>query len=141
MLRGRFGATSGRPYIKGQLIIPRLKIAGYVSFLVDTGADSTIGIKTNANALGLDYSGLVAPEQARGVGGNAKVYMERAVLAFAEPRTRIDLYAITIGVFEPKLPSRHLPSLLGGDVLHRWRMSYNHSNGRLFFKVLSADHS
>ena len=37
MLRGTFD-TDGRPYMEGHLLIPRLRIASKVSFLVDTGA-------------------------------------------------------------------------------------------------------
>lgn len=39
MLRGRFGDTSGRPYLEGRLFLPRLKLQGDISFIVDTGAE------------------------------------------------------------------------------------------------------
>ena len=40
MLKGRFGDTSGRPYIEGHILLPRLKKRGNVSFVFDTGADT-----------------------------------------------------------------------------------------------------
>lgn len=58
MLKGRFGDTTGAPYIEGRLLIPRLKIDGYVSFLVDTGSDSTVLMQTDGARLGLNYSKL-----------------------------------------------------------------------------------
>lgn len=42
MLRGRFGDTTGAPYIEGRLILTRLNLTADISFLVDTGADYTV---------------------------------------------------------------------------------------------------
>jgi hypothetical protein len=40
-IAGRFGDTTGRPYLEGRLVLPRLGKRGDFSFLVDTGADYT----------------------------------------------------------------------------------------------------
>lgn len=139
MLKGRFGDTTGAPYIEGRLLIPRLKIDGYVSFLVDTGSDSTVLMQTDGARLGLNYSKLKNKTLAIGVGGEANIYREPANLVFSEPGTRIHLYVLDLQVLEPKSANKTTPSLLGRDILNRWRMSYNATNKRLFFEVLSAD--
>ena len=38
MLHGRFGESSGRPYVWARVFIPRLGLVGNVSFIFDTGA-------------------------------------------------------------------------------------------------------
>ena len=58
MLQGRFGDTSGRPYLEGRFYIPRLGVQGNISFLVDTGADSTTLLPADANKLNIDHSEL-----------------------------------------------------------------------------------
>ena len=39
MIVGKFDAR-GRPYVKGELTLPRLGVSHDVNFLLDTGADS-----------------------------------------------------------------------------------------------------
>ncbi|MCH8188606.1 MAG: retroviral-like aspartic protease family protein [Proteobacteria bacterium] len=127
------------PYIEGRPLIPRLNIDGYVSFLVDTGADTTVLMQTDGARLGLDYSRLKNETFAIGVGGEAKIYREPVNLVFSEAGTRIHLYVLDLHVLEPKSANKTMPSLLGRNILNRWRMSYNATNKRLFFEVLSAD--
>ena len=94
MIRGRFGDTTGRPYIEGRLIVPRLNLRSDVSFIVDTGADNSL-------LMPLDGSSICSPA--------------------------------------PDI--MNIPSLLGRDILDRWRMTYNPSKRYLAFKVLSADYT
>ena len=61
MLRGRFGDSTGRPYIEGRLIIPRLNIKSDMSFLVDTGADRSLLMPGDGRRLAIDYSKLGQP--------------------------------------------------------------------------------
>ena len=49
MLHGRFGESSGRPYISARVFIPRLGLAGTVSFIFDTGADSSVLMPAEAH--------------------------------------------------------------------------------------------
>lgn len=139
MLKGRFGDTTGSPYIEGRLLIPRFNIKGDMSFLVDTGADDTVLMQTDGDRLGLDYSLLENVTQASGLGGTANLYQEPAYLLFIEPGKKAYVYGLNIQVLEPDPAYDTLPSVLGRDILNRWRMSYNATTKRLFFKVLSAD--
>ena len=112
---------------------------GYVSFLVDTGADRTTLMQADGLRLSLDYSRLWNATQALGVGGLATIFSEPASLIFSEPRTSVYVYSLDVDILQPKPINENTPSLLGRDILNRWRMSYNAANKRLFFKVLSAD--
>ena len=45
MLEGRFGDTTGRPYVDGRLfVLGRQELNSNISFLVDTGADGSMGL-------------------------------------------------------------------------------------------------
>ena len=78
MLHGRFGESSGRPYVSARVFIPRLGPAGNVSFIFDTGADSSVLMPADAIALGVDHALLSNPFESFGIGGSAPTYVERA---------------------------------------------------------------
>ena len=139
MLRGRFGNTSGRPYVEGRLIVPRLHAAGDISFLVDTGADETFLMPGDGLTIGLDYSLLTdLNTDARGAGGPIASYREQAWVAFADGGSLYG-YEISLAILELRNDMLTVPTLLGRDVLHRWVMSYHHSADRLEFEIESAD--
>lgn len=139
MLRGRFGDTTGRPYLEGRLILPRLNVQGDISFLVDTGADRTVLMPVDAVRLGIDYRQLRGSHVTVGLGGMAHMFVEADAAVFLEGAATLHLYFVDIAIpsFTPEIAD--LPSLLGRDVLDRWRMHYNPTAGTLSFKVLSAD--
>ena len=142
MIAGRFGDTTGRPYVSGRLLLPRVGLATNLSFLVDTGADFSTLMPGDGIKMKLDYPGLKNPTTVGGMGGNAACYQEQAILLFHEPdRKLMRAYAITLMI--PRLDPDlfRMPSLLGRDVLDRWHMSYDPSRGKLSFTVRSADHT
>jgi len=69
MLQGRFGNTSGRPYIEGRLSFPRLGIAGDISFLMDTGADTSVIMPIDSGRMGVDVNQLTTTTESYGIGG------------------------------------------------------------------------
>ena len=137
---GRYGDTSGRPYLEGRLILPRIGIAGNISFLVDTGADASMIMPLDGKRLGIDYSQLQGDAVSFGLGGEIHSFLEDAILVFTEPGSALYLYNIEIDIPppDPALPD-DLPSLLGRDILDRWRMTYSPSRKNLTFKVFEAD--
>ena len=141
MLRGRFDTRTGRPYIEGRLVIPRLNLHGDVSFLIDTGADTSALMPADALRIGLPYAGLTNEREAVGVGGISRSFAEQALVAFTDPGKSLFIYRIeiVIPVATPEL--QRLPSLLGRDILNQWSMSYNPSRGRLACRVVSADYT
>ena len=139
MLYGRFGNTSGRPFLEGRLILPRLEIAGHVSFLVDTGADESFLHPADGLLLGVPYANLQDEHESVAIGGSVRTCIEPAVIAFSEAGVAVHAYHVRIGIPEPTQDTMGLPSLLGRDVLDHWRMVYEPSNRLLAFEVLSAD--
>lgn len=139
MFSGRFGETSGRPYIEAQVILPRLKMSSGVSFIVDTGADQTVLMPLDAVRLGINYRRLRRGQNLFGVGGSCKSYRESALIVFSENNRRLFLYEIEIGIIEKRKEFMRTRSLLGRDILDRLRMDYNASKGVITFKAVSPD--
>ncbi len=64
------------------------------------------------------------------------------MLAFDEPSRRLThFYAITIMIPETHSALMKTSSIIGRDVLDRWRMSYDPGGSGLKFTVRSADKS
>ncbi len=80
MLRGRFGDTTGRPYIEGRLILPTQGLNSDLSFLVDTGADSSMLMPADALRMGRDYGKLARKTESVGIGGRSPNFVEHATL-------------------------------------------------------------
>ncbi|MHB8376813.1 MAG: hypothetical protein ACYDEB_07640 [Dehalococcoidia bacterium] len=138
MLRGRFGNTTGRPYIEGRLLLPRLALRSEISFCVDTGADRTILLPSDSMRMNLDFSRLGNRAAAVGIGGTAAMFDEEAVIAFAD-KLAVYVYRLRIKIAANQPSIRDLPSLLGRDVLHRWHMNYHPGRNRLTMRVVTAD--
>lgn len=102
MLRGRFGNTSGRPYLEGRLILPRIDAQGDVSFLVDTGADKTVMMPADARRLGIDYRSLTGSQYTVGVSGLARTSIEPGAVVFDEGSRSLHVYYIDVVI-----PQRH----------------------------------
>jgi predicted aspartyl protease len=144
MLRGRFGDTTGRPFIEAHVHLVRPGIRFNLSFLVDTGADRTLITPMEGARMGLDYSKLRPGRTLEGLGGSVKGYEEPAILTFEESRKRLVSYTFEIGIAEPRRirRSQHpedVVVLLGRDVLQNFAMSYNQRREHLSLKVLAAD--
>ena len=140
MLRGRFGESSGRPYVSARVFIPRLGLAGNVSFIFDTGADSTVLMPADAITLGVDYGSLSNPSQSLGIGGSASMYREWTYLTFADANgDRLYSYDIPLLICDYTPDAMGIPSLLGRDVIDRWRVTYDKSAAELTAEVLSSD--
>jgi aspartyl protease len=138
MLKGRFGNTSSAPYLEGQLVIPRLGVKGLVSFLVDTGADKALIMPADGIRLGIDYGRLHSPQNYIGIGGNTKIHSEQALVTFSEARF-VYTYNVKIGISAALPDLMKAPSLLGRDIINRWKMTYDPAKDRVNFKVGSAD--
>jgi len=121
MLRGRFGDTSGAPYLEAHVSFPRLGLRGLVSFLVDTGADATVLMPPDSMKLGVDFRSLKNATTSVGIGGVSKGYSERAAISFFDHRY-IYTYVLNVEVSAPTLDNRRFPSLLGRDILGQWRI-------------------
>ena len=142
MLRGRFGHANKPPYIQGRLFVPRLKIWSDVSFLVDTGADKTTLLPADGLRMGLNYDTLIrSPIPSVGIGGISRSYTEESVVLFNEPGKALYVYEIALEIVGSDDHFMDIPSLLGRDILNRWRMNYSPTTDELTFQVITADHT
>ncbi len=139
MITGRFGDTSGRPFIEGLLILPRLNVQGNVSFLMDTGADSSMVMPNDAKRLAIPYDKLQGDRECGGIGGIVHSFTERAILVFTDPNVMLYGYDLEVDIMPDGPEMEEVPSLLGRDVLDRWRITYDPQGVGLRAKVRSAD--
>ena len=142
MILGRFGNTTGRPYVNGRLLLPRLNLSSNLSFLVDTGADVSTLMPADGLTMGINYQALIDPRIVGGLGGTSNCFAEDALIAFHEPnRNLIQTYEVTIVIPEVQPSIMKMPSIVGRDILDRWRLNYDPSRGSLIFTVRSAEHT
>lgn len=142
MLRGIFGGVTGTPYIEGSVLIPGLAKPTDILFLVDTGADMTMLLPQDSDKIGIDFGALLGPlERSTGIGGVARIKTLPATVLFTDPGRAVYGYEVVLSILEPSEAIREMPSLLGQDVLRRWRMTHSPPTNRLSFSVYSADYS
>jgi predicted aspartyl protease len=132
MLTGRFGNTTGSPYLEARIFFPRLGVRGLVSFLVDTGADVTVLMPTDTQKLGIDFGSLQNPVTSDGIGGPASGFNEHALLSFSDG-TYVYSYLLQIEVAGPTGHNQRFPSLLGRDLLNLWRFVMDRSKNKITF--------
>ena len=138
MLRGRFGDTSGRPYMEGHVLLPRLGWSGKVSFIFDTGADTSLLMPLDAQRMGIDYGLFENEVSTLGIGGASETFTESAYLAFAGDEALYG-YEIELHICKPADELMTIPSLLGRDIIDRWRVTYDRSASELLAEVISSD--
>ncbi len=131
MVAGYF-TEQGLPYVRGQLFLPRLSVAGPVDFLVDTGAVSTVLHPDDGARLFCPFDQLVLPVTLEGVGSALTYYRELAQVILGESDTGPP-FSIEISIAKPGSPADGLDSLLGRDVLNRLRMDYDFPQNLLQF--------
>jgi predicted aspartyl protease len=137
---GRFGDTSGRPFVEGHFLLPSQNLRGNISFLVDTGTDLTMIMPDDSQRLGIDLDNLSGQQETTGIGGRVETALERALITFHEPNSnKLRLYNLDLDFIYPNSYTRNMPSILGRDIIDRWRINYDPSKDKLTFTVRSAD--
>ena len=139
MIAGVFD-VHGYPTVQARLDIPRLNVSYPVPFLLDTGADVTTIHPRDAARAGVPFDWLRAGTTVGGIGGQSTYYEEPATLVFTDDTERQSYrYNITVDIAKPEDVSDQIPSLLGRDIIDRWRMVYDRTDDILEFTVRSAD--
>ena len=110
--------------------LPRLRIRGYVSFLVDTGASGSVLMPADSKKLGIDFKKLINPTSSQGIGGFQKGFNETAVIALSDGKY-VYGFDIELEIAERTKDNQHLPSLLGRDVLNRCRLVTDYERATL----------
>jgi hypothetical protein len=139
VLRGRFGDTTGRPYLEGRLLLPTQGVQLDISFLVDTGADKSMLMPGDGLRSTLDYGKLTGNEWVGGISGAMSVFTEQAAIVFTEPGKKLYMYMLNIHIAPASPETMDCSSLLGRDILDNWEMLYRPTTGQLLFDVKMAD--
>ena len=138
-LAGRFEGVTGEPRIDAEVALPSLGATRSIPFLLDTGADTTFLMAEDAIRMGIDFGNLtLSPRLGSGVGGYIRIYHADASITFAD-RENLYVYRAELAIAEPGEHNRGLPSLLGRDILNRWRLRYDAPANALEAQVDSAD--
>ena len=136
MIEGYFDSVYGRPYVQGRLYLPRLRVFGYVDFLVDTGADTSRLHPRDATVLGVNYGQLLAPggDPQLGIGGVEYPHKEEAVVIFQDGEI-LRPFETVISIAAPSPHNVRFPSLLGQDVIRHLKMVHDKPRGLLEFSL------
>ena len=134
MLLGNFDAN-GRPYLTAWLVIHELDLAAPISFLVDTGADSTMLAPADAQSMGIDLNNLQESAlSVGGIGGESTPYSIQAEIMVTD-RGKAYFYPIDLKIPKPQDVPENMPSLLGQNILRYWMMRHSPSTDDLRFDV------
>lgn len=139
IIKGSFDPETGRPYCQGLLFIPVFNKSSLIDFIVDTGSDVTTLNPGDGLKMKIDYRKLDYSEPCIAVGSSHNACLVQAVLGFLSDDGSLLGYIVGLHI-TPKLKgSEQLPSLLGTDVLRKWRLHWDPSQDILDFEPLSYD--
>ena len=138
-LSGRFEGAPGTPYIDAKVGLPALGRTRTIPFLLDTGSDTTVLMANDAVRMGIDLRNMaLSSKLGSGVGGSIRLHQMSASITFSDAEN-LYVYRTELAVAEPDGHNRGLPSLLGRDILNRWRLRYDAPANALEAEVASAD--
>jgi len=133
------------PFVKAVVVSRRLNVSRLVDFHIDTGASASIILDKDLRYLKLDVGGLKRAERdVGGIGGSIRTYMiEDAALIFravdgsvVEEGLKLLVGSHELGGLDAE--SRRLmmviPSLLGRDILGRFRLVYDERSDDVYLE-------
>ena len=124
--------------MEGHVLLPRLGWSGNVSFIFDTGADTSLLMPLDAQRMGIDHAIFDNEVSTLGIGGVSENFVEPAYLAFVGDEALYG-YQIELYICKPANELMNVPSLLGRDIIDRWRVTYDKSASELLAEVISSD--
>ena len=138
MIQGWF--EDGQPTILARVLMPRLMVNTYTTFLVDTGSDST-GIHPDpAIFADLSYAQLENSFVITGATGSSRRFTESATIAIASADgASVYHYDVDIWIATPRDAPAGLPCIFGQDILKDLRMTHDPTDDILTFQVRRAD--
>ncbi len=138
MISGFFKNDAG--YINAHIISPSLGIDETIEFLVDTGATRTTLLDKDAIFLGLDYNNLRKHNQnVSGIGGSVETFIiDDATLILGSKQIHLSVFVVrhALGNLnkEDKIKILRIPSLLGRDVINRFRLVFDKQENKIFLE-------
>jgi hypothetical protein len=95
----------------------------------------------DAARLSLDYSKLTQTAISTGIGGQSSDFVAPAMIAFSAPGTPLFLYQVYLRIMRKTEHNEDIPSLLGRDIIGRWRIVFDKPHNVVSADVISADAS
>ena len=92
----------------------------------------------DAHRIGIDYRLFENEVSTLGIGGASENFIEPAYLAFVGDEALYG-YEIELHICKPADELMTIPSLLGRDIIDRWRVTYDKSASELLAEVISSD--
>jgi len=138
MLYGRWGKTTGRPFVEAFVRFPRLNAGGSISFYIDTGADSSMIMPADAQRIGFKYNLVTSMTKVSGLNGEVACFLEDGIIAVAE--SSLYIYQVPLRVAPLKPHTEKLPSLLGRDILDNWTLVLDKPNNSIEARIVKYDH-
>lgn len=138
MISGFFKNDAG--YINAHIISTSLGIDETIEFLVDSGASRTTLLDKDAIFLGLDYSNLKKHNQnVSGIGGSVETFIiDDATLILGSEQIHLSVFIVrhALGNLnkEDKIKILRIPSLLGRDVINRFRLVFDKQENKIFLE-------
>ncbi len=132
MIQGFFDPHSTRPVpkVRVSLFLPGISTDdAHVDFLLDTGASTTCLHPRDARAVGISAARLLLPDRwprqrsAAGIGGSSLYYLVPAHYAFEHDNGQWEIHEGEILVAQLQPANERLPSLLGWNILQRFRIT------------------
>ncbi len=130
-------APTPAAYISAVVSIPDLNVKATVQFLIDTGATKTVIMEKDVGRLGIDCSRLSNPSRLFGIGGDIEACQMAGVDFIFDEEERGEhterLETIRIASRNREKPEKFgLPSMLGRDVLNKYRLVYDKRKNSVF---------
>ena len=103
--------------------------------MVDTGADTTVLSRSDAESIGAEIDGLDDPYDVGGIGGTMKMYSVPAAVCLSDGSNERS-FDVPLGIpakIADAAGHEEMPSLLGRDVINRSVMIYDSLRGKLEF--------
>lgn len=93
----------------------------------------------DAAKLGINFAHLKNPSSSDGIGGSANEFQEVTVLSFVDSNYVYSYILQQGSISEPSPHNARFPSLLGRDILHRWRFVMDKTKDQVLFTPLEWD--
>lgn len=138
MIRGFFKGDAG--YINVHVISSSMGIDETVEFLIDTGASKTTLLDKDAIFLDLDYDDLKKHSQnVSGIGGSVETFIvEDSTLLLDSVEIRVPIFVLRHDIENLNKDERirilRIPSLLGRDVINRFKLIFNRDKDEIIFE-------
>jgi len=123
------------PAVKAFISIEKLKVKGYLKFLLDTGASTTAILDRDRELLGIRIDGLEkAPTRIGGIGGLVDTYIARdaKIIFKALDVEHVEILDVLVLKHDfSRLSDEEIkrmlaiPSLLGRDVMRKFKLTYS----------------